>query len=91
VSGQLLSDIIAGLLVRYASLNDVHYEAAWGDSRVTCRCFHRHQTLIDAARCGLRHPGFCVLAVEQGEARELTTDEDKVVNDFRFAKQSEPG
>jgi hypothetical protein len=83
---KLLSDIMAGLRSRYAYLNDFHYEAAWTDSWVYCRCFHRHPTLIDAARCGMRHPGFYVLVVERGKQRELTTAEEKIVNDFRFAK-----
>jgi hypothetical protein len=47
---------------------------------------HAHQTLSDAAKCGLpRGAGWYVLAIEDGELRELTTAEDKLVNDFRFA------
>jgi hypothetical protein len=82
---QLLDEILAGLRSRYASLNNLHYEAAWTDSWVYCRCFHNHPTLIDAAKCGMPQPGFYVLAVEGSAPRELTTAEEKIVNDFRFA------
>lgn len=78
---------MSGLRMRYASLNNIHYEAAWTDSWVLCRCFHKHPTLIDAAKCGMPQPGFYVLAVERGEPRQLTTAEDNIVNDFRFAPQ----
>jgi hypothetical protein len=67
----------------------VHYEAAWSDSSCYCRCFHTHPTLIEAAKCGLPQPGFYVIAIESGETRELTADEDKVVNAFRFDKLSD--
>jgi hypothetical protein len=85
-SAQLLNDIMAGLRMRYASLNNIHYEAAWTDSWCDCRCMHAHQTLSDAARCGLpRAAGWFVLAVEGGSLRELTTAEDTIVNEIRFA------
>ena len=85
-SVQLLNDIVSGLRMRYASLNDIHYEAAWTDSWCDCRCMHAHQTLSAAARCGLpRAAGWYVLAVERGEPRQLTTVEDKIVNDLRVA------
>ena len=61
-----------------------HFEAAWSDSSCYCRCFHTHPTLIQAAKCGSSHPGFYVIAVELGETRELTPDEDKIVDAFRF-------
>jgi hypothetical protein len=83
---QLLNDIMVGLRMRYASLNNIHYEAAWTDSWCDCRCMHGHQTLSDAAQCGLpRGAGWYVLAIEDGELRELTTAEDRIVNEFRFA------
>jgi hypothetical protein len=82
---QLLTQIMAGLRHRYASLNGVHYEAGWTDSWVHVRCFHKHPTLIDAAKCGMPQPGLYVLAVEGDAARELTTEEDEVVNRFRFS------
>ena len=87
-SVQLLNDIMSGLRTRYAGLNNIHFEAAWTDSWVHCRCFHKHLTLLDAARCGMPQPGFYVLAVERGEPRELTTAEDKIVDDFRFAPRN---
>lgn len=83
----LITQIMTGLRFRYPALNDIHYEAAWTDSWVYCRCFHNHPTLIEAAKCGMPQPGFYVLAIEQGKERELTADEDEVVNDFRFDKQ----
>ena len=49
----LVNQIITGLRHRYASLNTIHYEAAWTDSWVLVRCFHKHPTLTDAARCGM--------------------------------------
>ncbi len=88
MSTQLITQIITGLRFRYAALNAIHYEAAWTDSWVYCRCFHNHPTLIEAAKCGMPQPGFYVLAIEQGKERELTTEEDAVVNAFRFAKHS---
>jgi hypothetical protein len=85
-SAQLLNDIMSGLRTRYAALNNIHYEAVWTDSWCDCRCMHAHKTLGDAAQCGLpRAAGWYVLAVEDGEPRQLTTAEDKIVNDFRFA------
>jgi hypothetical protein len=61
-----------------------HYEAAWSDSHCYCRCFHIHPTILRAAKCGAPHPGFYVVAVESGETRALTPDEDKIVEAFRF-------
>jgi hypothetical protein len=84
----LVKQILTSLRYRYRSLNMVHYEAAWTDSWVCCRCFHDHPTLIDAAKCGMPQPGFYVVAVERGEPRELTADEDKVVDAFRFGRFS---
>ena len=84
---KLVNDIMAGLRSRYAYLNDFHYEAAWTDSWVYCRCFHAHKTLIEAAKCRMPQPGFYVLTVARGVQRELTTAEEKVVNDFRFKKR----
>jgi hypothetical protein len=57
----------------------------WTDSWVHVRCFHKHPTLIDAAKCGMPQPGFYVLAIDGGSPRELTTEEDEVVNRFRFS------
>jgi hypothetical protein len=67
----------------------VHYEAAWSDSSCYCRCFHAHPTLIQAAKCGASQPGFYVIAIECGETRELTADEDNVVNAFRFGRRAD--
>jgi hypothetical protein len=84
----LVKQIMTGLRYRYASLNSTHYEAAWTDSQGGCRCMHKHKMLSDAARCGLPRPaGWYVLAVERGEPRQLTTAENKIVDDFRFASR----
>jgi len=67
----------------------IHYEVGWTDSGSFLRCYHVHETLIDAAQCGLeQRAGWYVFAVENGTERELTTAEDKIVNDFRFAKRN---
>ena len=88
MSTQLITQIISDLRFRYAALNAIYYEAAWSDSRAYSRCFHKHRTLTEAAKCGMPQPGFYVLAIERGKERELTTEEDGVVNAFRFGKQS---
>ncbi len=67
----------------------VHYEAAWTDSWAYCQCFHPHQTIIEAAQCGLKQPGFYVVAVEAGVSRELTAEEDKIVDAVRYSKLSD--
>jgi hypothetical protein len=84
VSTQLITQIMTGLRYRYAALNEIRYDAGWTDSWVYCRCFHGHETLTQAAECGMAHPGFYVVAVESGEPRELTTAENDVVNRVRF-------
>jgi hypothetical protein len=79
-----LALIINGLRRRFAALN-TYYEAGWTDSWCHRRCEHVHETLIAAARCGMQHGcGWYVFAVEFGSPRQLTNDEDKRVNEFRF-------
>jgi len=83
----LLTEILASLRVRFRLLN-VHYEAAWTDSWCHQRCGHAHQTLIDAANCAMpQGAGWYVVGVENGEPRELTAAEDKIVNEFRFGRR----
>lgn len=80
--------ILASLFARFRSLN-VHYEAAWTESWCHQRCGHAHRTLIEAAKCAMPSgAGWYVVAVEYGEPRELTTAEDRVVDDFRFGRIS---
>ena len=77
---------MAGLRVRYASLNNIHYEACWTESFVHQRCGHNHLTLNDASKCGLgKGAGWYVLAIENARLRELRATEDKIVDDFRVA------
>lgn len=81
---ELVAQIVSDLRVRYAALN-IHYECGWTDSWSHRRCFHAHQTLIDAAKCGSAQGcGYYVFAVDIGEPRELTEAEDRIVNSFRF-------
>jgi len=65
----------------------VFYEVGWTDSWTFRRCCHIHDSLIDAAKCGMpRSAGWYVFAVENGRERELSASEDKVVDDFRFGR-----
>lgn len=83
----LLTEIFASLRLRYAALNR-HYEAAWTDSWSHRRCEHAHNTLIDAAKCATPHgAGWYVFAVEYGAPRQLTEDEDRIVDRFRFGSE----
>ena len=64
---------------------DIHFEAGWTDSWSHRRCQHEHGTLIQAAECGMKHGcGWYVFAVEKGEARQLSIEEDEIVNRYRF-------
>jgi hypothetical protein len=84
-----LREIISTLRLRYKYLNlNLHYEAAWTDSGSFRRCLHRHQTLIEAAKCAMPYgAGWYVFAVNGGTPRQLTDAEDAVVNEFRFGAQ----
>ena len=67
----------------------IHYEVAWTDSGCFLRCWHVHETLKEAAKCGLQQSaGWYVFAVENDTERELTTAEDKIVSDFRFSRRN---
>ena len=67
----------------------IFYEVGWTDSWTFRRCCHIHDSLIDAAKCGMpRSAGWYVFAVENGTERELTTAEDKIVTDFRFGRRN---
>jgi hypothetical protein len=80
----LLTEIMASLRRRFVALNR-HYEAAWTESWSHRRCEHRHETLIDAPKCGMPHgAGWYVFVVEYGSPRQLSDEEDQIVNQFRF-------
>jgi len=82
----LVAEIFATLRVRYGALN-LHYEAGWTDSWTFRRCGHIHDSLVEAAKCGIpQGAGWYVFAVENGRERELSASEDKIVNDFRFGR-----
>ena len=83
-SDLLLIQIMAGLRRRYESLNR-HYEVWWSDSGSQYSCQHAHSRLRDAAQCGVtKRTSWYVVAVEYKISRELTKEEEQVVNDFRF-------
>jgi hypothetical protein len=86
IENPLLVQIVASLQSRYAYLNR-YYEAAFTDSFCHRRCFHAHQSLIDAAKCAMpQGAGWYVVAVDFETPRQLTKTEDAVVNEFRFGK-----
>ena len=65
---------------------DLHFEAAWTDSWSHRRCFHRHPTLVEAAKSAMPEgPAWYVFAVENGRPRQLTEGEEQIVDEFRFA------
>jgi hypothetical protein len=83
----LVAEIIETLRLRYESLNH-YYEAGWTESWSHRRCLHKHQTLIEAARCAMpQGAGWYVFAVENGKPRELNETEESLVNKFRFGPQ----
>src|SRR5215472_2015162 len=64
---------------------DIHYEGAWSDSGQHYRCFHKHEDLLEAAKCAAPQGcGWYVFAVEKGHARQLRDEEDEIVNGYRF-------
>jgi len=66
---------------------NLYYEAAWTDSWSHRRCLHEHRTLSEAAKCAMPHGcGWYVFAVEDSEPRQLSDEEDKIVNRLRFGK-----
>ena len=68
----LLMQIMSELRYRYAKLN-FRYEAAFTDSFCTRRCCHRHEAVVEAAKCAvLNGEGWYVVAVEYSNALELT-------------------
>ena len=75
-------EIMASLRQRYAGLNR-HYEAASTECFVHLRCYHQHETLIDAAKCAAKQgmPGWYVFAVEFDSPRQLTATEESLVNE----------
>jgi hypothetical protein len=80
----VFAKIMVELRLRYRFLN-LHYEAAWTDSWIHCRCLHEHQTLIEAAKCAMpRGAGWYVFVVEGDAPRELNETEDRIANEFRF-------
>jgi hypothetical protein len=57
------------------------YFAAWTDSGCLLGCSHQHQTIASAVPC-IASAGGYVIAVEDGEWRELTSKEEA---EFRYA------
>ena len=84
----LVAEIMIALRLRYKLLNP-HYETGWTESWSHRRCLHEHQSLLEAAKCGMPHgAGWYVFAVEGDTPRELTDAEDEVVNEFRFGAEA---
>lgn len=65
----------------------LHYLAAYTDSGWLIVCDHEHATVISAANCR-KEAGSYVIAVENGELRELTLKEEV---EFRFARYGHCG
>jgi hypothetical protein len=57
------------------------YFAAWTDSGCLLGCSHKHQTIASAVPC-IASAGGYVIAVEDGELRELTAREEA---EFQYA------
>jgi len=64
-------------------MTSLYYFAAWTDSGCLLGCDHQHATVISAVAC-ISCAGGYVIAVENGEYRELTGREEK---EFEFAKE----
>ena len=78
----LLLQIMIELRYRYAKLNR-HYEAAFTDSFCTRRCYHPHQTFVEASKCvTLNGAGWYVVLVERDTPLELSGAELSLVNEL---------
>jgi hypothetical protein len=57
---------------------DLYYFAAWTDSGCLLGCDHKHLTVVSAVVCAQSSSaGSYVVAVEEGELRELTNKEER--------------
>ena len=54
----------------------LYYFAAFTDSGCLCGCHHEHATVISAVACTSAAGGY-VVAVEDGQLRELNTSEER--------------
>jgi hypothetical protein len=66
-------------------MSSLYYFAAWTDSGCLLGCDHQHQTVTSATFC-IANAGGYVIAVENGELRELTDEE---VLEFQRVLQGE--
>ncbi len=66
-------------------MTPLYYFAAWTDSGCLCGCSHEHTTVISAVAC-ISCAGGYVIAVENGEYRELNEKEEQI---FQLAMYSE--
>ena len=63
----------------------LHYEAGWTESGHTYRCFHEHPVIEKAVACASVHgAGWYVFAVENKQGRQLTQEEEEIVDAIRF-------
>ncbi len=53
----------------------LYYFAAWTDSHCLVGCEHQHETIVSAVAC-CKSAGAYVVAVENGELRELRENEE---------------
>lgn len=63
----------------------VYYICAWTNSHCLCACDHRHSTIPSAVACtGSACAGAYLVAVEDGEYRELNTKEEAQFQDLMY-------
>jgi hypothetical protein len=65
----------------------VYYVCAWSetDSRCLCACDHQHRTIVSAVACtGSACAGAYVVAVEDGEYRELNPTEEALFKNLMY-------
>ena len=64
------------------------YFAAWTDSGCLFGCSHQHQTIASAVPC-IASAGGYVIAVEDGELRELTSKEEAEFQNAIYGVQTQ--
>jgi len=67
----------------------LHYFAAFSDSRCIEGCDHEHATVASAVAC-ISTAGGYVIAVENGQNRELNTEEERQFQSAMFGIETSP-
>jgi hypothetical protein len=57
-------------------MKDLYYFAAWTDCGCLCGCNHQHNTVASAVACSAPGAAGYVVAVERGQLRSLTEEEE---------------